>query len=95
MYWLICFDIEHDKARTRISRYLEKVGTRVQGSVFEVVLRKESQRTRLLAALQKIIDQYDDAGANIRFYRMTPQTIQASHTLSGGKVMQFPASMIL
>ena len=41
MYWLVCFDIQHDKARTRVSRYLEKVGTRVQGSVFEVVLRRK------------------------------------------------------
>jgi CRISPR-associated endonuclease Cas2 len=40
MYWLICFDIEHDKTRNRVSRYLDKVGVRVQGSVFEVVLRK-------------------------------------------------------
>lgn len=95
MYWLICFDIEHDKARTRVSRYLEKVGVRVQGSVFEVVLRKESQRTKLINALKKIIDQYEDAGANIRFYRMNTQTIQASHTLSGGTVMQFPASIVL
>jgi CRISPR-associated endonuclease Cas2 len=95
MYWLICFDIEHDKARTRISRYLEKVGKRVQGSVFEVVLPKESQRTRLIHALQKILDHYQNPGADIRFYRMNPQTIQASHTLSGRAVMEFPASMIV
>lgn len=95
MYWLICFDIDHDKVRNRISRYLEKVGKRVQGSVFEVVLRKESQRTRLMKALQKIIDQYDDVNADIRFYKMNLQTIQASHTLTGQKIMQFPASIVL
>ena len=95
MHWLVCFDIQHDKARTRVSRYLEKVGTRVQGSVFEVVLRKESQKTRLMKALSKIIDTYEDAGADIRFYKMNPQTIAASHTLLGNNVMQFPMSIVV
>jgi CRISPR-associated endonuclease Cas2 len=95
MYWLICFDIEHDKTRNRISRYLEKVGVRVQGSVFEVVLRKESQRNSLMKALKKIVAQNEDAGADIRFYKLNEQTIAASHTLEGKAIMQFPASVVL
>jgi len=95
MYWLICFDIEHDKTRNRVSRYLDKVGVRVQGSVFEVVLRKESQRTSLIKALNKIVAQSNEAGADIRFYKLNEQTIAASHTLEGKAIMQFPSSILL
>jgi CRISPR-associated protein Cas2 len=95
MYWLVCFDIQDDRTRSRISRYLEKVGVRVQGSVFEVVLRKESQRTRLIKSLKGILAQCEEAGADIRFYRMNEQTIAASHTLEDKPVMQFPHSIVL
>jgi CRISPR-associated protein Cas2 len=95
MHWLVCFDIQDDRSRSRISRYLEKVGVRVQGSVFEVILRKESQRTSLIKALKKILAQCEDPGADIRFYRMNEQTIAASHTLEGKAVMQFPKSIVL
>ncbi len=95
MYWLICFDIQDDRTRTRVSRYLEKVGVRVQGSVFEVVLRKESQRNRLIKSLQRIIADCEEPGADIRFYRMNEQTIAMSHTLEGKMVMRFPKSVIL
>lgn len=62
MHWLVCFDVQDDRTRTRISRYLETVGRRVQGSVFEVVLRKESHKNRLVKALRKIISECDEAG---------------------------------
>ena len=48
-----------------------------------------------MKALSKIIDTYEDAGADIRFYKMNPQTIAASHTLLGNNVMQFPMSIVL
>ncbi len=95
MHWLICFDIQHDPTRARVSRYLEKVGVRVQGSVFEVVLRKESHRNRLIKSLKAIIARCEDAGADIRFYRMNEQTIAMSHTLEGKAVMQFPSSIVV
>lgn len=95
MYWIVCFDIQHDLTRARVSRYLEKVGRRVQGSVFEVVLRKESQRTRLIKSLQSILARSENPGADIRFYRMNEQTIAASHTLEGQPVMHFPKSIVL
>ncbi|MCI4412055.1 MAG: CRISPR-associated endonuclease Cas2 [Thiotrichales bacterium] len=95
MHWLVCFDIQHDRTRSRVSRYLEKVGVRVQGSVFEVILRKESQRNRLIKSLQGIIAQCEEPGADIRFYRMNDQTIAMSHTLDGKPVMQYPKAIVL
>jgi CRISPR-associated endonuclease Cas2 len=95
MHWLVCFDIQDDRSRARISRYLEKVGVRVQGSVFEVILRKESHRTRLIKSLQAILARCEEPGADIRFYKMNEQTIAQSHTLEGKAVMQFPKSIVL
>jgi CRISPR-associated endonuclease Cas2 len=95
MHWLVCFDVQDDRTRSRISRYLETVGVRVQGSVFEVVLRKESHKNRLVKALRKIISECDEAGADVRFYRMNAQTIAMSHTLENAPVMQFPKSIVI
>lgn len=36
MMFLVLYDIESDRLRTRFSKYLEKFGRRVQFSVFEI-----------------------------------------------------------
>lgn len=95
MFWLVCFDIQDDRTRNRISRYLERVGVRVQGSVFEVVLRSEGQKSRLQRSLKKILARCDEPGADIRFYYFNEQTIALSHTLEAKPVMQFAQSIVV
>lgn len=38
MRWIICYDVTDDRRRREVSRLLEAVGDRVQGSVFEALL---------------------------------------------------------
>lgn len=89
--WLVCFDIEDDRARTRVGKALLRYGERVQESVFEIVLRGEEESATLRARLAQIAGR----DANVRLYRVCAECRQASHTLGKGPVMVFPAALIL
>lgn len=40
-FYLIAYDISKDPARAKLARYLESLGARVQGSVFEIYLTNQ------------------------------------------------------
>jgi len=44
MLWLICYDIQSDRVRSRVARTLEHYGERIQYSVFECILTKEERK---------------------------------------------------
>ena len=52
MQYLICYDIREDKIRTRVMKYLESIGWRVQYSVFSC----ETTEKRMVAIKQKLLD---------------------------------------
>ena len=79
--WLICFDIEDDKTRRRIAKLLEKWGIRVQKSVFECRFKTPDRKTRLVRKLQQIIDTSPEENPNIRFYRLSKDTLAESHDI--------------
>lgn len=78
--YLVCYDIEDDRQRTRLAHLLEGYGQRVQYSVFELHL---SRPTDLDQLKQQIRDILNDPEAEVRFYRLTAEAIAASHRLDG------------
>lgn len=91
--WIICYDIEDDKERTRIYKCLLKYGTPIQKSVFEVCFPDKK-----ILLQEEMIDQLKTiAGeeANIRFYNLTKQGLANSWSLNGSTIMEKPGAIIL
>ncbi len=67
MLYIICYDIEEDKLRNRVSRILQGFGRRVQKSVFECELDDKS-----LQRLKKQLEKSFKAGPedSIRIYQI-------------------------
>jgi CRISPR-associated protein Cas2 len=40
-FYLIAYDISKNRTRAKLARYLESLGARVQGSVFEIYLNEQ------------------------------------------------------
>ena len=59
MYVLISYDIEDDKRRLRVMKFLKDYGERVQKSVFECHLT-EDQLDSVRTGLKKLIDHRTD-----------------------------------
>ena len=91
--WLICYDIEDNKERTRIYKCLLRYGTSVQKSVFEVSFpdRKIAMQKEMIASLKEIASEE----ANIRFYRLTKEGLKASWTLSDSPILSRPGAIII
>lgn len=66
--YLVCFDIENDKARRKVGNLLLAYGDRVQYSVFEIALTNQSQLTELKYRLSKILHQHPNPDDDLRFY---------------------------
>jgi len=94
-HYLICFDIQHDRTRRRLSRLLEKYGIRVQGSVFECTFKTPERKMQLQAKIQKILSESDTDETNVRFYNLNKDTIKHSHDINNNPIAQLPAIVIL
>lgn len=94
-HYLICFDIQHDKTRARLSRLLEKYGVRVQGSVFEISFKTPDRKRHLENKIHQIIKQSDTEENNVRFYNLNKDTIKHSHDINGNPIAQLPAFVVL
>lgn len=71
MFYLVCYDVIHDRRRDRVAKLLQGYGLRVQKSVFECVLTPE-QYDLLQQRLQtkRYLNPQED---QIRFYPMSPR----------------------
>ncbi|AUB85645.1 CRISPR-associated endonuclease Cas2 [Candidatus Thiodictyon syntrophicum] len=78
--YLICYDIEDDRERTRVAKLLERYGERVQYSVFEVHLARQGELAAIKEQLRAILAAAD---AEVRFYRLTADALADSHRLDG------------
>jgi CRISPR-associated protein Cas2 len=76
MYFLITYDIEESKKRTKLAAMLEKYGVRVNYSVFELDLEKRVLDT-LLGEVKKLTGERD----SVRVYRFSRDTIAHSFEL--------------
>jgi CRISPR-associated protein Cas2 len=66
MFYLVCFDIVNDSARTKVAKALKGYGYRVQKSVFECPDLTEKQFLKLKDRLEGLIDHTEDS---VRYYR--------------------------
>ena len=65
-FYIVVYDIVNDKRRTKVARYLESIGSRVQYSVFEIYLTK-AEIEKMLQILKKLILEREDG---IRVYSL-------------------------
>lgn len=75
MRYVIAYDIEEDRVRTRVAAVLASYGTRVQKSVFECNLEPDAleRLTRLLSDELTVAP-----GGNVRIYRLCADCYGAS-----------------
>ncbi|MBK6900383.1 MAG: CRISPR-associated endonuclease Cas2 [bacterium] len=81
MRYVVAYDIEPDRIRTRISKLLEGYGDRVQYSVFECLLEPQDVVELSSRLIRELED--EDAGT-IRIYRVCEDCSVASSVI--GKV---------
>lgn len=79
--FIFCYDISCNRRRARIADILEKAGTRVQDSVFEVRL-PQSRAAALLDRLGRLRESSD----SVRMYCLTERGRQMSDTRGGAPV---------
>jgi len=65
-YYLICYDIESTKKRTKLAKTLETFGIRVQKSVFEAFL-DEDFVTEMVEAITPYVSEQD----TVRIYELS------------------------
>lgn len=65
-YYLICYDVKETKQRTKLMKWLENFGVRVQKSVFEAYLQ-DDERERMIEGAKNYIEDYD----SLRVYKLT------------------------
>lgn len=90
--YLVCYDIEDDRERTRVARILESWGQRVQYSVFEVHLADPVRLQDLCGELRAVLP---DPAAEVRFYRLTADGLRNSRKLDGTPVGERDLVVIL
>lgn len=87
MLVLVVYDIPDDRRRTKLAKFLEGYGERVQWSVFECFLSLEEMRT-LYQLVQKRVNPEED---NVRFYWLSSETVSRTLTI-GGEMPKPPPS---
>ncbi len=77
MLVLVVYDIPDDKRRTKLSKFLEGYGERVQWSVFECFLSLEDMR-ELYDNVKKRVEPQED---NVRFYWVSKEAVSRILTI--------------
>jgi len=90
-HYLVCFDISEDKIRRRIGLLLERYGERIQYSVFEIVVRRNSE----LDKLKEKIDELLEPGDDLRFYFLNKDTLRQSFACNEKPMTVFPAAIVV
>jgi len=81
-FYLISYDISNDKRRNRVAKILVNVGTRVQYSVFEIIVNK-LRLEKTLFKLKKVVNLDEDS---IRLYHFCPTCMTGIEIIGQGKV---------
>jgi len=94
-HYLICFDIQDDKVRAKLSRLLEKYGLRVQGSVFECSFKTPDRKMALEQKIKRLLKKSEYEENNVRFYNLSKESIKYCHDINGKSIAQLPAVTVL
>jgi CRISPR-associated protein Cas2 len=78
--WAVAYDVVNDKRRTRLCKFLEGKGIRVQYSVFEVVATEEQMRQ--IVAEATIARRFDPEEDSLRAYCLC-QACRRAATVAG------------
>lgn len=79
MHIVFCYDIPHDKRRTRLRKTLLRFGHPVQYSVFECELTP-AQLTEMRQAVKAVINRTED---NVRYYELCRECAMRVETYGG------------
>jgi CRISPR-associated protein Cas2 len=90
-FYVIAYDIVDDKRRSKIARYLEAIGDRVQGSVFEAYLTP-AELEKLLKKLKRVLKAEEDS---LRVYLLCAACREKVHTEGRGVVTPPPGVRIV
>jgi CRISPR-associated protein Cas2 len=85
MLVLVVYDIPDNKRRTKLAKFLEGYGERVQLSVFECFLSLEEMRQ----LYQQVHNRIKTAEDNVRFYWISHDSVSRVLTI-GGEQPQSP-----
>ncbi|NSW52353.1 MAG: CRISPR-associated endonuclease Cas2 [Anaerolineae bacterium] len=90
-FYLVAYDISHNKRRTKVARVMESVGARVQGSVFEVWLNSRELED-MQQRLKKVLADKEDS---IRIYFLCNACQKKVMILGQGKKNAAPELVIV
>lgn len=91
MMALVVYDIADNRRRTRLAKFLEGHGRRVQESVFECFLTLEEMR-RLHQQVQRRVQPEED---NVRFYWLSSGALAQSLTIGSPPPAAAPQAYFL
>ncbi len=90
--YIVSYDINPDKRRTKVAKVLEGYGSRVQRSVFECDLTTQ-QFTQLRRRLGKLLK--PDEGDNVRIYRLCAACVGEVEIIGTGSLESTPIVFIV
>jgi CRISPR-associated protein Cas2 len=79
MLAIVVYDVPDDKRRTKLAKFLEGYGRRVQWSVFECFLSLDEMRD-LYVRVGKLVKSEED---NVRFYWISEEAVGRSLVIGG------------
>lgn len=91
LLYIVAYDIPSNKRRKKVSDILEGYGSRVQYSVFELVIAK-GKYDELRRRLRYCIDVEEDS---IRFYPISKHTLEQVEIWGGLPLTQAPTSIVI
>lgn len=91
MLTLIVYDIADNRRRTKLAKFLEGYGHRVQESVFECFLSFEEMQK----LYQKVLKRVHPTEDNVRFYWITPRALSKSLVIGSSPPKPPPSAYIL
>jgi CRISPR-associated endonuclease Cas2 len=91
LVYLACFDITDDGVRYRVGKTLARYGDRVQKSVFEISLDKQSQLRDLKTEIRHLLAEGDDC----RFYALCKACRKRSHDVGDNRIAYLPAAVLV
>ena len=78
MFYLIVYDIPDDKRRLQIDKVLSAYGVRVNLSVFELILKNDTEYKKMVLTLKEMMKYADDS---VRIYPLDKITVVKSEEL--------------
>ncbi|NJK40061.1 MAG: CRISPR-associated endonuclease Cas2 [Oscillatoriales cyanobacterium RM2_1_1] len=88
---IIAYDIPNDKRRTKLAKFLEGYGRRVQYSVFECFISLDEMRI-LNEKVKKLVKEKED---NVRFYWITNDSLPLVLTIGSQQPESPPQFYVL